>query len=121
MVRIAHRGAVVSLVLLVILCLVWELWLAPIRPGGSWLALKALFATLPLRGLLHGRRYTFQWSCMFILLYFFEGMMRLSEPFPGRAMAAAEALLAAAFFVCAVYYAKHTAAARPSSVSRSGI
>ena len=31
-----------SLIGLLFLCLAWELWLAPLRPGGSMLALKAL-------------------------------------------------------------------------------
>jgi len=26
-----------SLIALIFLCVVWELWLAAIRPGGSWL------------------------------------------------------------------------------------
>jgi len=30
----------ISLIGLIFLCLAWELWLAPIRPGGSWLVLK---------------------------------------------------------------------------------
>ncbi|MGE8376506.1 MAG: DUF2069 domain-containing protein, partial [Diaphorobacter nitroreducens] len=33
--------AVGSLAALIVLCLAWELWLAPLRPGGSWLAIKA--------------------------------------------------------------------------------
>jgi len=39
----------VSLIALIFLCLAWELALAPIRPGGSSLALKALPLLLPLR------------------------------------------------------------------------
>ena len=31
--------AVGSLAALIVLSLAWELWLAPVRPGGSWLAL----------------------------------------------------------------------------------
>jgi len=33
--RAAHLAAGASLVALVVLCLAWELWLAPRRPGGS--------------------------------------------------------------------------------------
>eukprot|EP01036_Dinobryon_divergens_P006796 gene6797-9028_t len=36
-----------SLLALIVLCLAWELVLAPVRPGGSWLALKAFSAGLP--------------------------------------------------------------------------
>ncbi len=31
-----------SLIALILLSLAWELWLAPLRPGGSWLVLKIL-------------------------------------------------------------------------------
>jgi uncharacterized membrane protein len=51
--------AVLSLLALMALCLAWELWLAPLREGGSALAFKALPLLLPLFGLLRGRRYTF--------------------------------------------------------------
>ena len=40
--RLANIAAL-SLVALIFLCLAWELWLAPLRPGGSWLLLKAFF------------------------------------------------------------------------------
>src|SRR5262249_14976386 len=52
------RIACVSLIALIVLCLAWELWLAPLRPGGSLVALKALPLALPLPGVLAGRRYT---------------------------------------------------------------
>ena len=37
-----HWLSVASLVALILLTLAWELWLAPLRPGGSLLALKAV-------------------------------------------------------------------------------
>ncbi|MGH8629456.1 MAG: DUF2069 domain-containing protein, partial [Burkholderiales bacterium] len=60
-------GASVSLLLLIAWSLAWELWLAPLRPGGSWLVLKALPLLLPLLGVLNGRRYTYQWASMLVL------------------------------------------------------
>ena len=68
--------ASVSLIALIFLTLAWELWLAPIRPGGSWLVLKTLPLLLPLMGILKGRRYTYQWAPMLVLAYFSEGVMR---------------------------------------------
>lgn len=104
--------SVASLAVLVLLCLAWELWWAPLRPGGSWLALKAAPLMLPLSGLLSGRRYTFQWSSMFILLYFMEGVVRASsDSGPSRWLAGAEALLATVFFVAVIAYARLTRAA----------
>jgi uncharacterized membrane protein len=117
MVRISQWGAVICLILLIFLCLLWEVWLAPIRLGGSWLALKALIATIPLRGLLHGRRYTFQWSSMFILLYFLEGVMRSwADAYPGKFYAILEIILSVLFFACAIFYAKY--AAKPQGVAQ---
>lgn len=104
--RIAAGAA---LVLLAVLCLAWELWLAPLRAGGSLMALKALPALLPLRGVLEGRRYTFQWASMLILAYFAESVMRLwSERGTGQLLAVAELLLSLAFFALAVAYARLT-------------
>lgn len=108
MLRISQWGAIICLLLLIMLCLAWEMWLAPLRTGGSWLALKALIATVPLRGLLHGHRYTFQWSSMFILLYFFEGIMRSwADPFPVKGYALIETLLSVLFFIFTIVYAKY--------------
>jgi uncharacterized membrane protein len=110
--RAAQIGAVASLLALVALALAWEIWLAPLRPGGSWLSLKALPLLAPLRGLLHGRRYTFQWTPFLALAYFTEGVVRgWSEPEPVRTLALLEAALALVLFVCAVLGAR--ALARP--------
>ena len=70
--------AVTSLLGLIVLCIAWELWLAPLRPGGSWLVLKALPLTLPLAGLLKNRMYTYRWVSLVIWLYFTEGVDRKS-------------------------------------------
>ena len=69
-------AAAASLAALIVLCLAWELWLAPLRPGGSLVALKALPLVAPLSGILAGRRTTYQWSCLLILAYFAEGATR---------------------------------------------
>jgi uncharacterized membrane protein len=105
--RAAQVGAVASLLGLIALALAWEIWLAPLRPGGSWLSLKALPLLAPLRGLLHGRRYTFQWTSLLALAYFTEGVVRgWSEPDPVRTLAALEAALALILFACAVLGAR---------------
>lgn len=102
-----------SLAALVVLCLGWELWWAPLRPGGSWLAFKAAPLMLPLSGLLAGRRYTFQWSSMFILLYLMEGVVRaMSDGGLSRWLGGAEALLATTYFFAVIAYARLTRAPR---------
>ncbi len=104
-----RRIASAALVALVALCLAWELWLAPLRPGGSLLALKALPLVLPLAGILGGRRYTYQWACMLSLAYFAEGVTRAwSERGTSQALALAEVALSLAFFAAAVAFARAT-------------
>ncbi|MCX7174295.1 MAG: DUF2069 domain-containing protein [Proteobacteria bacterium] len=105
-------AASISLILLIALCLAWELWLAPLRPGGSMLALKALPLLLPLFGILRGRRYTYQWSAMMILLYLTEGVVRTSTDSGAiRLLAGLETLLALVFFVSTVLYAQRSGSA----------
>ena len=68
--------AVGSVLGLILLSVCWELFLAPLRPGGSWLALKALPLCLPLAGLLKNRMYTYRWVSLMVWLYFIEGVVR---------------------------------------------
>lgn len=99
-----------SLILLIALCLAWELRLAPLRPGGSLLVLKTLPLLTPLMGILKGRRYTYQWATLLILLYFGEGLARAgSDPSAdSRHLAAAEVALSLVFFASTSWYAKLT-------------
>ncbi len=110
--RPLRLAASAALIALIALCLAWELWLAPLRPGGSYLALKAAPLALPLPGILRGRRYTYQWSSMFVLAYFAEGAVRVwSERGGAQALAALEIALSLAFFAAALAYARVTRAA----------
>lgn len=104
--QILHGGAVASLLALIALCVAWEWWLAPLRPGGSWLALKALPLLLPLVGVIKRDVYTLQWSSMLILLYLAEGAVRAFSDKDGLSaiLAAAEIVLACSFFFCSVFY-----------------
>jgi uncharacterized membrane protein len=107
--RALRLTAGASLVALIALCLAWELWLAPLRPGGSLMALKALPLALSLRGILEGRRYTYQWSSMLILAYFAEGTTRAwADTGLSQKMALLELALSAAYFAAAVGYARLT-------------
>ena len=105
--RALRLTAAGSLLGLLVLCLAWEMWLAPLRPGGSLVALKALPLTFPIPGVLNGRRYTYQWSSMLILAYFGEGVVRVwSERGASQWLAAAEIILSLVFFASAVAYAR---------------
>jgi len=104
-----RAAASAALIALMALCLAWELWLAPLRPGGSLLALKALPLALALPGVLQGRRYTYQWSSMLVLAYFAEGATRAwAEAGIARQLAAAEIALSLAYFAAVVSYARLT-------------
>jgi uncharacterized membrane protein len=98
----AHRIALAAWIALIVLCVLWELWIAPIRPGGSWLALKALPLLLPLRGLLRAENKSYQWALLLILIYLFEGSARAFEPAPYGTLAWIELALVAVFFGAAV-------------------
>ena len=109
----ANAGAA-SLIALIFLGLAWELWLAPLRPGGSLLALKVLPLLLPLFGILRGRAYTFQWSSMLILAYLAEGAVRAwSDRGISAQLALLEILLACIFFFAAVSYVRSLPRAGP--------
>lgn len=98
-VRASRAVAVASLLALFGLCLAWELWLAPLRPGGSWLALKALPLLLPLPGLLRLRMLSYRKTALFIWLYFVEGVVRAtSDRAPSSWYALAEVLLVLVLF-----------------------
>ena len=101
----ARRVAVVTLLALIALCLSWELFLAPLRPGGSWLALKALPLCIPLAGFLKNRMYTYRWVSLMIWLYFTEGVVRAwSDRPPSNWLALLEAVLCVVLFsACTVH------------------
>jgi len=107
--KICYGISVASLCALIVLCVAWELWLAPLRPGGSWLALKAVPLLFPLRGILKRSIYTLQWSSMFILLYFTEGVVRATSTVGIDAglsalLAGAEVALCCVFFVSTLLF-----------------
>ena len=94
-----------SLAGLIVLGLAWEMWLAPIRPGGSLLALKVLPLCIPLAGILKNRMYTYRWVSLMVWLYFAEGATRAwSERPPGNYLAMIEVLLCLLLFTaCALH------------------
>ena len=99
-VRFSRNLAVTSLLALIALGLAWELWLAPLRPGGSWWALKVLPLTLALAGLLKNRMYTYRWLSLAVWLYFTEACVRgWADRWPSNGLAIAQGLLCLVLFV----------------------
>jgi len=104
-VDLTRRLAVGSLIGLIVLGLAWEMVLAPVRPGGSLLALKVLPLCIPLAGLLKNRMYTYRWVSLLIWLYFTEGVMRAyGDRPPSNYLAMLEvALCLVLFTACALH------------------
>ncbi len=119
------HGATLSLIALIALGIISEMWLVPLRPGGSSMVLKVLPLFFSLRGVLkfdkNGRAesdtahawilekrriYTLQWSSMLILLYFTEGIVRATsdKSLLSSQLAWLQVILCVVFFICALGY-----------------
>lgn len=102
-----HYASIVSLIALIFLCVAWEGWLAPLRPGGSMLILKVLPLMIPLFGILRGKIYTYQWASMLILAYFTEGAVRAwSDHGISSILAGLEVFLTVVFFFSSIYFVR---------------
>lgn len=106
-VQLSRWLAVGSLTALILLGLAWELWLSPLRPGGSWLALKVLPLCLPLAGLLKNRMYTYRWVSLVVWLYFIEGVVRAwGDRAPGNYLALAQVALCLCLFAACLLHVR---------------
>ncbi len=97
--------AVGSLLGLILLGLGWELAWAPLRPGGTLVALKVVPLCFAVSGLLKNRMYTYRWLSLAVWLYFIEGVVRAwgDQP-PGAYLALAEVVLCLVLFTaCSVH------------------
>lgn len=116
-VQLTRLLAAGSLLGLIVLGLAWELWLAPLRPGGSLLALKVLPLCLPLAGLLKNRMFTYRWVSLFVWLYFIEGVVRAyGDKAPSNYLAMVEVLLCVVLFAaCALHVRQRLLAAKAAA------
>ena len=109
-----------SLIALIFLCLAWEGWLAPLKPGGSWMTLKAAFLLVPLFGILRGKRYTYKWLTLFIQFYLLEGLTRAtSDHGLSQWLAAGETVLAIIVFAACILYIRATRIAPTEKAAQS--
>lgn len=92
--------ATAAFVDLFILCVCWEWFLSPLRPGGSWLILKGVPLLFAIPGLWRGQVYTMQWASMLILIYVTEGLVRILETGANFWLAVIETALATTGFIC---------------------
>ena len=86
----------------------WYSWIAPLTRFPKSLVLLVLVVPLlfPLRGLLHGRKYTFAWSCFLALLYFTHGVMEAYSDAITRPLGLLEVTLSSIWFLSAMTYVK---------------
>ena len=96
--------AVAAFVDLFILCVAWEWFISPLRPGGSWLILKGIPLLFAIPGMWKGKVYTMQWASMLILLYVTEGLVRILETGANFWLALLETALATIGFICLLVY-----------------
>jgi uncharacterized membrane protein len=91
---------------LIVVGLLWESVLAPLRPGGSLLVLKVLPLALLMPGLWMGRVRSVQVLSLLIQLYLTEGLVRASDRGLASQLAWLETLLATLAFVGALAWAR---------------
>ena len=98
---------VVLVAALILLGSLWELWLAPLRPGGSMLALKVVPLVFVLPALWRGWVRAYQLWTMLILLYLCEGIVRgMSDPGLSSTLGWIETALAAGSYATLMLYVR---------------
>ncbi len=106
------------------LLLLWYAWLEPPDRLPTALVLILLVGPLltPLRGLLHGRPYTYAWTSFLALFYFTVGIFNVAGPMVHPWLAWLEIGLSTQLFLGAVLYVRvrsqerRTAPVRPAAV-----
>lgn len=101
--------------LLALLCLAWELVLAP--TGQRTLAIKALPLLAALPGLVRHRLYTYRWLSLAVWLYALEGAVRgyADASLTGWLAWAEVALAVALFTACGLYVRARLRAGRDAA------
>jgi len=88
------------------LLVVWYGWAAPstLFPVSLVLLVLVLPLFTPLRGLLHGRRYTIAWSCFLAVCYFTHGVVESYSSPVTRHLGLLEVTLTSLWFLAALVY-----------------
>ena len=113
--RTAYTLALVFWIALIVLTILWEGWLAPIKPAGMWLMIKSLPLLIPLFGMLHEKRVYFSIASLIAMPYFTEGVMiswgeiatGISNPML-LTCSLAQTLLVLCFVFCVYIYLRNT-------------
>lgn len=96
------------------LIIAWYAWLSPPQRLPVYLALLALGTPLllPLRGLLHGRPYTYAWSLFLALGYLAHALIEGYSTTQDRWLAGLELLLVTFWFAGAIGYVRRAGTGR---------
>jgi uncharacterized membrane protein len=114
----AQRLTVASVAALALLEILWEAWLAPLKPGGSWLVLKALPLAALWIGLARGAAKPRQWLALLLPFYAAEGLVRgISESGRHALIALAAAALGVIAFVALLATFRRTRSFRASDTN----
>ena len=91
-----------------VLLVLWYSWAAPSRLFPVSLVLLTLVLPLfaPLRGLLHGRRYTIAWSCFLAVCYFCHGVVEAYSSPVTRHLGLLEIAFTSLWFLAALSYVR---------------
>ncbi|NOX09468.1 MAG: DUF2069 domain-containing protein [Gammaproteobacteria bacterium] len=91
-----------------ILLISWYTLLAPSNALPTALILLLLVGPLlfPLRGLLHGRRYTYAWSLFLSLLYFTHGAVEAYSNTEAQLYGLLEVIFSVIWFIAGVLYVR---------------
>jgi len=109
-----QRIGIALVAALILVELLWETVLAPVRPGGSWLALKALPLALVWPGIARGRVRSRQIASLLLPFYFAEAIARaVTETGRHGIVAGSAAALSAAAFVALMLSFRAARAPRP--------
>ena len=90
------------------LLVVWYGWVDPsqLLPVSLVMLLLGLPLFAPMRGLLHGRRYTFAWSCFLAACYFSHGVVEAYSSPVTRHLGLLEVVLTSLWFLAALAYVR---------------
>ncbi len=112
----------ILLLALIALCLLWEIFLAPLRtsasgmPSSAWLALKIIPLALAVQGFAKDHLYTYKWMSLAVWLYFIEGTVRgWSDKGLSSQLAWGEAVLCVLLFVVLVIRIRQI---RPAAIAK---
>jgi uncharacterized membrane protein len=88
------------------LLVAWYAWAAPstLFPVSLVLLILVLPLFTPLRGLLHGRRYTIAWSCFLAVFYFTHGVVEAYSSPVTRYLGLLEVAFTSLWFLAALTY-----------------